>query len=87
MAITGREGLKKSRETEVCLRWELSSSLYEIELRSKDGHKQISVFLEADHPGQRGFSVRSVERFCSNRGIHKTPRINDQKLDEAVGCI
>ncbi len=36
-------------------------------------HKQISAFLEGIHPGQRGFSVRSVERFCSYKGIHKTP--------------
>ena len=47
-------------------------------------HKQTSAFFEANHPGQRGFSVRSVERFCSLKGIHKTPRISDQKLDEAV---
>ena len=47
-------------------------------------HKQVSVFLERNHPGQRGLSARSVERFCSCKGIHKTPRIDDQKLDEAV---
>ncbi len=47
-------------------------------------HKQISAFLEGIHPGQRGFSVRSVERFCSYKGIHKTPRLDDQTLDEAV---
>ena len=34
-------------------------------------HKQISAFLEETHPGQRGFSVRSVERFYSYKGIHK----------------
>ena len=46
-------------------------------------HKQVSAFLEENHPGQRGFSVRSVERFCSYIGIHKTSRI-DNKLHEAV---
>ena len=86
MAITRREGLEKARET-----YRGMSSLGAFEQFIRDRvekqrwtHKQISAFLEADHPGQRGFSVRSVERFCSNRGIHKTPRINDQKLDEAV---
>ena len=29
-------------------------------------------------------SVRSVERFCSNKGIHKTSRIDEQSLDGAV---
>ena len=43
-------------------------------------HKQISAFLEVNHPGQRGFSVRSVERFSSYKGIHKTSRIDDNKL-------
>ena len=47
-------------------------------------HKQIGAFLEENHPGQRGFSVRSVERFCSSKGIHKTSRIDDNKLDEAI---
>ena len=47
-------------------------------------HKQISGFLMERHPGQRGFSVRSIERFCSNKSIHKTSRIDDQNLDEAV---
>ena len=38
-------------------------------------HKQISA---------QGFSVRSVETFCSYKGIHKTSRMDDNKLDEAV---
>ena len=46
-------------------------------------HKQISAFLEENHP-QRGFSVRSIERFCSYKGTHKTSRIHDHQLDEAV---
>ena len=47
-------------------------------------HKQISAFLEENHPGQRGFSVRSVGRFCSYMAIHKTSQIDDNKLDETV---
>ena len=46
--------------------------------------KQISAFLEENHPGQRGFSVQPVERFCSYKGMHKTSRIDDDMLDEAV---
>lgn len=47
-------------------------------------HKQISTFLMESCPGQRGFSVRSIERFCGNKGIHKTSRIDDRSLDVAV---
>ena len=47
-------------------------------------HKQISTFLMESYPGQRGFSVRSIERFCGNKGIHKTSRIDDRSLDVAV---
>ena len=47
-------------------------------------YKQISAFLQEYNPGLRGFSERSVQRFCSCNNIHKTPRIDDQTLDEAV---
>ena len=47
-------------------------------------HKQISVLLLGNYPGQRGFSVHSVQRFCTIKGIHKTPRIDDHSLDDAV---
>ena len=52
--------------------------------KEKWTHEQISAFLKGKHHRQRGFSVRSIERFCSYRSIHKTPQIDDQKLDEAV---
>ena len=35
-------------------------------------HKQISNELQQSFPGEKGFSVRSVERFCSNKEISKT---------------
>ena len=44
-----------------------------------------SVFLEENHPGQRGFSVQSVERFCSDKGIHKTSRIDDISVILDIG--
>ena len=30
-------------------------------------HKEISNFLKQLNPGERGFSGRSVRRFCSNK--------------------
>ena len=47
-------------------------------------HKQVNDYLKEHFPGRRGYSVRSVERFCGDKDIHKTSRISDQQLDEAV---
>ena len=43
-----------------------------------------SVPLMESYPGKRGFSVRSIKRFCGNKGIDKTSHIDDQSLDIAA---
>lgn len=52
--------------------------------REKWTHKKLSVYLQHTYPGQKGFSVRSVVRFCSAKNIHKTSRIEKTDLDIAV---
>lgn len=47
-------------------------------------HSELSQQLQQTYPGERGFSVRSLERFCSREGISKTSQIGDEKLDEVV---
>ena len=47
-------------------------------------HKQLSDELQRAFPDERGFSVRTVKRFCSEKGIRKTCDIDDQVLDEVV---
>ena len=47
-------------------------------------HEQLSNYLQQLYPGIRGFSVRSLERFCSTNGIHKTSRLSGQEVDAAV---
>ena len=47
-------------------------------------HAQIAEHMKALHPGVRGFSLRSMERFCSLNGIHKSSRPSDEELDDAV---
>ena len=47
-------------------------------------HSKISEHLQQAYPGAKGFSVRPVERFCSEKGIRKTARLSEQELDEAV---
>ena len=47
-------------------------------------HAQLSDFLKQSYPGVQGFSIRSIQRFCQEKNIHKTARVTDQELDEAV---
>lgn len=69
MAGTALDGL------EACIREKVEKCRW--------SYKQISAFLQEYNPGLRGFSERSVQRFCSSNNI-ETPRIDDQTLDEAV---
>ena len=47
-------------------------------------HQQISDELKSSFPGERGFSLRSIERFCSEKGIKKITDIDDQQLDKII---
>ena len=63
-------------------------------------HKQLSSELQQCYPGEKGFSVRSIKRFCSEKKIKKVAsiliitvvthsyiqvsNIDDQTLDEFV---
>jgi hypothetical protein len=47
-------------------------------------HEELSESLRASYPGVKGFSVRSIERFCSDKDIHKTSRLSTEDLDGAV---
>ena len=47
-------------------------------------HQQVSDELKSLFPGERGFSLRSVERFCCEKGIKKTTEIDDQQLDDVI---
>lgn len=47
-------------------------------------HKMISDYFKENYQDERGLSVRSVQRFCARKEIHKTNRISDEVLDEVV---
>ena len=53
-----------------------------VELR-KNGltFKEISSKLQQNYPQQRGFSERSVRRYCKERNIE---RMDDDEVDEVV---
>ena len=47
-------------------------------------HAQIAVELQARYPGERGFSERSVRRFCASHGITSSSGLSDLHLDKVV---
>ena len=47
--------------------------------------EELSEYLQATYPGVRGFSCRSIKRFCSERGIKRRGMVCDEGLDNAVG--
>jgi len=47
-------------------------------------HKKLSEMLQQVFPGDRGFSVRSIKRFCNENSIRKTTSLDNQELDEVV---
>jgi hypothetical protein len=48
-------------------------------------HGKLRDYLLQNYPGQRGFSVRSIQRFCSDNNIHRTTRMERRNLDAVVG--
>ena len=47
-------------------------------------HAQLSDHFHALYPAESGFSVRSIQRLCNEKGIKRTSRISDADLDVAV---
>lgn len=47
-------------------------------------HEALSRHLLESYPGQRGLSLRSLERFCSAKGIRKQQKVTGEELDAAV---
>jgi hypothetical protein len=47
-------------------------------------HSRVSDYLQQTYPGTRGLSLRSIQRFCSAKGIHRTSRLDDTQVDEVV---
>uniref|UniRef100_A0A1X7VSJ3 Reverse transcriptase Ty1/copia-type domain-containing protein n=1 Tax=Amphimedon queenslandica TaxID=400682 RepID=A0A1X7VSJ3_AMPQE len=45
---------------------------------------RVSEHLKQEYPGTRGLSLRSLERFCQLKDIHRTSRFNDITLDHVV---
>lgn len=47
-------------------------------------HVKLSVHLQRLYPTMKGLSVRSLQRFCQEKDIHKTSRLKSTEVDAAV---
>ena len=53
-------------------------------VREQWTYSKLSVHLKEMYPGVRGFSVRSIERFCGEKNIHRTSRLKAPEVDVVV---
>lgn len=51
---------------------------------AKKTHAQVAEELQDAFPGERGFSTRSVRRFCDRHDIHSRSQLSEQQIDTAV---
>lgn len=53
---------------------------------TEDGitHSELSEELQHTYADERGLSTRSLERFCSTKGIRKTSRLPQESVERAV---
>ena len=49
-------------------------------------HGKLSELLCSRYPGVRGFSIRSIQRFCHEKGIHKTSRLSQADVEDVVSA-
>ena len=47
-------------------------------------HKDLSEYFKKRFPNIKGASIRSIERFCNLKNIHKTSRPTYLQLNNAV---
>ena len=47
-------------------------------------HDRLRQYLQQEYPRKRGFSICSIQRFCSVKGIKKTLRPAADELDSVV---
>jgi len=47
-------------------------------------HKKLQRELHERFPGEKGFSISSIEKFCAQKDIKRTTDIDEQHLDEVI---
>jgi DNA repair protein RadC len=62
----------------------LAEPLFRDRVRRGRSHKAIAQELQQQCPSLRGLSTKSVCRFCSNNGIHRSSRLSTHEVDSVV---
>lgn len=52
--------------------------------KDKWTHNMLKNYLQQAYPGQKGFSIRSIRRYCSENDIHRTSRLDNDDLGVVV---
>ena len=47
-------------------------------------YSKLSKHFQELYPGRKSFSVRSLERFCAAKCIHRTSRLKAEQVDTVV---
>ena len=45
---------------------------------------RLREYLMRSYSNTHGFSTRTIKRFCADKNIHRTSRLNEDELDEVV---
>lgn len=62
----------------------IKDTLYEKIVTRRMTYCQISQELQQLYPNIKGISARSIRRYCSDNGLHRTSRLTDHELDRVV---
>ena len=68
---------------------EVNLKFVETLIRHKKTHVEISDILKAHFPSKRGFSARSVRRYCSKYGIKggTNQTVVEELVSKAIGQV
>ena len=55
-----------------------------IHAKVEQTHGRRRQYLQQEYPRERGFSIRSIQHFCSVKGIKKTLRPAADEIDSVV---
>ena len=47
-------------------------------------YARLSTYLQQLYPGERGYSIHSLERFCQAKDIYKASKLSEQELEDLV---
>ena len=56
-------------------------------VNKKKTHSEVSLILQEAYPEKKGFSVRSVRRFCYENDIHSQQHVSNDDLEQCARTV